>query len=520
MRAETVDRPARLAPGKRWQTIPSNYGIVAVFSEGLAVGNRLTYIDVARIRDIAVLSLLLPFGCDGADSVAPLEPTPELVSAVDVNPDPDVVEINLAATVARVEYLPGVITDVLAYRDASVPGSVGTVPGPLIDAKQGDRLIVHFENEMPTQFTTVHWHGLRLPAQMDGNPMVSGEVGPGERFEYDFVLRDAGLFWYHPHVDTDEQVELGLQGPLVVRSPDAPAVDRERYFALDDTDLAGDGSVVIEPDELDILLGRRGDTILVNGKPPGAIDAATGSVERWRFVNTSNGRFFRLSLGGATLRVIGWDGGFVDAPYDVAELLIAPGERYDVLVELDGTDGRPLSLHTLEVARGHDAIDPGPIELLRVSFDGDAVGRTAMPDVSRAIAALSVDAATVERSFELTGDPKSPVGALFFINGERWPLNTPVEATLGDIEIWEVVNDGDGDHPFHIHGVFFQVLDTGGEQLPALGWKDTTILGPRSSVRLAVEYTEPGMWMFHCQIPEHAERGMMGDLRVTDPNAI
>jgi FtsP/CotA-like multicopper oxidase with cupredoxin domain len=217
------------------------------------------------------VSAALVFGCGDGAPVS-LSPVPELIPALDVNPDPDIVEINLAATVAEVEYEPGVFTEVLAHRDASVDDSAGTVPGPLIATKQGDRLIVHFVNELPTRFTTVHWHGLRLPAEMDGNPMVSGEVAPGDGFEYDFIVQDAGLFWYHPHVDTDEQLELGLQGPLLVRSPDEPVVDRERYFALDDVELGDDGAVVIEPSRLNT-----------------PVDVTLGDVEIWEVINDGDG---------------------------------------------------------------------------------------------------------------------------------------------------------------------------------------------------------------------------------------
>ena len=106
---------------------------------------------------------------------------------------------------------------------------------------------------------------------------------------------------------------------------------------------------------------------------------------------------------------------------------------------------------------------------------------------------------------------------MFTINDQRWPLNTPVHVDHGDVEIWEVVNEGEHDHPFHLHGLRFQVLDRDGVAEPTLGWKDTVRVAPRGTTRLAVTYEEPGMWKFHCSIPEHAERGMMGDLMVMLP---
>jgi FtsP/CotA-like multicopper oxidase with cupredoxin domain len=357
----------------------------------------------------------------------------------------------------------------------------------------------------------VHWHGLRLPADMDGNPMVSGVVEPGETFEYDFVLRDAGLFWYHPHVDTDVQLELGLQGILLVHERDPPPVDRERIFVLDDVDLAADGSVVVELSEHDAMLGRRGPVVTVNGGPPGRIVAAPGSVERWRFVNTANGRYFAVAADELPFRVIGWDGGFV-APYDADAVRIAPGERYDVLVRMPA---RPTTFEvgTLAVDRGAGMSDAEAV-LFEVAVHGtprDSPLVEPMPVVDP----LDVSSGQTLR-FELTSRLEGPGSPAFFINGQRWPLNTHVQVRTGDVDVWEVVNEEEHQHPFHIHGLFFQPLDVAGEPSPVLGWKDTIDVPPRSTARLAVPYGELGMWMYHCQIPEHAERGMMGDLMVGD----
>ena len=426
------------------------------------------------------VALLAVVGCSG-----PLPPTPALVRAVDVNPDPDIVEVELVATPALVQLVDGEPTPMLAYRDGS---GIARVPGPLIEAKRGDRLIVHFRNELPDRSTTVHWHGLRLPIEMDGDPMVVGAVPPGGSYDYDFTLRDAGLFWYHPHVQTDEQVELGLQGALLVHDRDEPALP-DRTFVLDDIDLDADNSIRLAPSADDLMYGRRGDTLLVNGQPPGQLTVAPGAVERWRFANTSNGRFFDLSLGSA-MRVIAWDGGVIADPYDVDHLVIAPGERYEVLVEL----ARSTALRT------------GDTELVRVEVEGAPV-IASKPPIAAAIDPLVADGQT--RRFVLREDLETAAGAVFYINDERWPFNVPIPVSLGATETWEIVNDNEHEHPFHAHGHFFQVQDA-----PHLGWKDTVRVPAKSTVRVAVHYEAPGMWMVHCQIPEHAERGMTANLDV------
>jgi FtsP/CotA-like multicopper oxidase with cupredoxin domain len=453
-------------------------------TEGFAATGNTCW--MTRLGIVACVSI----GC--ADPVA-LPPVPELVRAVDQNADPAIVEVRLAATAS---------SDGLAYRDASLAGSLGTVPGPLIEARRGDRLIVHFTNELADRSTTVHWHGLRLPIEMDGDPTVSGAVPPGGTFDYDIALVDAGLFWYHPHVETDEQIELGLQGPLLVHDPDEPAVDADRVFVLDDIDRDDDGAIRIAPSRDDLMLGRRGDTVLVNGGPPGTIAARPGALERWRLVNTSNGRFFDLALAGRALHVIGGDGGLVPAPYDAEHLPIAPGERYDVLVIVDA----PVSLATREVDRGDGVVDAGA-ELVRVELAGEPVPPRALPATSGDVPPLAPGPQV--RQFRLAEDLDGAAGAVFFINDERWPFNNPIDVALGTTERWELVNDNDHAHPFHIHGHFVQVLDQ-----PALGWKDTVAVPARSMVQVAIQYAAAGKWMAHCQIPEHAERGMTADVNV------
>ena len=134
-----------------------------------------------------------------------------LRDAVDTNPDPHIVEVNLEAGVARVTYAPGQEVEAWTYN--------GGIPGPLIRTRAGDRLIVHFRNNLP-QATTVHWHGMRLPIEMDGVPGISQpEVQPGASFTYDFIVPDAGLFWYHPHVMSAMQVGFGLYGAVLAEAP-------------------------------------------------------------------------------------------------------------------------------------------------------------------------------------------------------------------------------------------------------------------------------------------------------------
>jgi FtsP/CotA-like multicopper oxidase with cupredoxin domain len=457
-----------------------------------------------------VLAVLLASACSGTPTpdVAPVVPAIE--PAVDRHSGAGTVEIELVATAGEVSFRADQLTPVLGFHDGD--GEV-QVPGPLIEAEAGDTLIVHFRNELDEP-TTVHWHGLRLPAEMDGNPEVSGAVMPGETFEYEFVLGDAGTYWYHPHVETDRQMEMGLHGALVVRDPADPEVDAERVLFIDDVELDDDGQIVIEPSDDDVMLGRRGNVLLVNGRPPATVEVRPGAHERWRLINGSNGRFLRLTLAGRPMQVIGKDGGLVAEPWQVTELPIAPGERYDVLVTVDGDEGERLELTTLEVDRGHDDHSDPELTVLWVELVGEPI-TSSTPSFSRSLAPILADPDSAPtRAVVLSEDLDTPAGARFYINDQAWPLNTEVEVSLDDSEVWLVQNDGEGEHPFHIHGLFFEVLDVDGVVRPSRALEDTLAIGPGQTARLAVRYTAVGEWMFHCQIPEHAERGMMGNLLV------
>lgn len=482
------------------------------------------------MRRVALTAL----ACVAAACAAP-EPSPaaredraiELVPLQDTNPDPDIVEVTLVATPARVEILPGKPASVWAYRDGSIPGSAPTLPGPLLEVKQGDQVIVHLRNELD-EGTTVHFHGLRLPEPMDGAHTL---VLPGETFEYRFVAGDAGTFWYHPHFDADVQIERGLYGAMHVRESAPARTAGERILVLDDIKIASGGELAGEWTEADIAYGRAGNVLLVNGVPaaiepsPGSpdLDAVTppvlrgvaGSRERWHLVNAANGRFYKLTVPGHPFEVIGWDGGLIEQPYSADTLLLAPGERYDVLLSLGASPGDALELRMLPHDRGDGAPVSSARTLLGIALAA-GVPLDAAPDHAGTIQALPVTGATKVRSFALSEDMHGKYGPLFFINGELWPFNKPIDATLGDLEVWEIENEAEGDHPFHLHGMFFQVLSRGGVPEDRLGWKDTVLVSPNSSVRFAVRYDAPGLWMYHCQIPEHAERGMMGEVLVTE----
>lgn len=466
-----------------------------------------------RLAGGLMLGLLCSLAACG--EAMPRPPLPPPVPLTDINPDPRIVEVELVAGLSSTEYLPGKPAQVWAYRDGAKPGSVGTVPGPLLQAQVGDQIIVHLRNELPVE-TTVHWHGLRVPGPQDGSMAAQAPIPAGGTHEYRFTALDPGSYWYHPHIAADEQIERGLYAPMIIDGGAELKVAADRYLVLDDVKLRGDGQLDENVDPLDVMLGRPGNVLLVNGVREPRLQVAAGTQERWRLVNTANGRYFNLSLPGHRFYVIGWDGGLLPVPYVRDSLLIAPGERYEVLVTFDQPGTGALSLQNLYYDRGHNIPDPGPKDLLHIVYGPAGPPPSPLPSVLAQPSSLPIHDATPVRTFVLR-EQEDPAGgaASFSINGNRWPAGAPLMARSGDLEIWEIEANPEMDHPFHLHGMFFQVLSIDG--IPPTvpwGWKDTVNVPRKSKLRFAVRLDPPGNWMFHCHILEHAERGMMGELQI------
>lgn len=456
------------------------------------------------------LWIALPFvvACVPMEPPEALPPDPlALVALRDLDPDPKVVEVSIEAAIGTQEYLPGKPAEVWGYRDASLDGSPVRVPGPTLEANQGDTIVVHFRNALPVP-TTVHWHGLRLPAGADGSTSTQDPIQPGGTYEARFVAGDAGTFWYHPHVHADEQIERGLQAAFIVHEPEPVEAAADRVLILDDVKLEATGRLSTTTDALDVMLGRQGNVLLVNGLNHPRLSTRPGARERWRFIDSANGRYFRLHMPGRSFQVIAWDGGLLEAPYQTDELLIAPGERYEVLVE-PGAE-----LETLHYDRGHEVPDPGPKALFSVDVAGDPVAPLPAYAGGGGTAARALVSPSTPVRRAVLREQDDEAGLRFLINDQAWPFNTPVMVETGTTEIWEVENNSDMDHPFHIHGLFFEILDVGGRPPIAIGAKDTLNIPQHQTARLAVRYGALGMWMFHCHILEHAERGMMGVLMV------
>ena len=454
-------------------------------------------------------------GLQAAPAAQPAEPVTDLSlpTVPDLNPDPRILEINLTAEVARVEVSPGRRVEAWTYN--------GTLPGPLIRLTVGDRLIVHFTNRLPSP-TTVHWHGLRLPIEMDGVPGASQpEVKPGGTFTYDFVVPDAGLYWYHPHVMSAAQVGFGLYGAFLVDDPsESFKVAEERVLVLSDIDLSEQGRLE-DPEtggSTGMAFGREGNTLLVNGRNHPRVSMRSGVTQRWRVVNAAKSRFLDPGVG-IRFTKIGDDGGLQEYSEELDSLVLAPGERADVFYTPTATPGVEYGVHAYLFNRGFGSVEARQSEDLFniVMADTPAVAPQPHPRVTRAIEAISQAGAT-QVAIEFGIEQMEDKSFYYTINGKPLDDIVPLKAVVGETQIWKVTNTTPWSHPLHLHGFFFQVLDKDGKPKRPLQWKDTVSVPLKDSVTLVVRFDDrPGSWMYHCHILDHAEGGLMSAVQLSRP---
>ena len=420
-------------------------------------------------------------------------------------PDPGrtVVLVELEAREVDWEFVPG--------RRTRAWGFGGTVPGPTIEAQVGDVLEIRLTNHLPEP-TVVHWHGLRIPAAMDGTEMVQRPVAPGSTFTYRFKLPDAGTFWYHSHLNETVQLERGLYGALLVRSGEEPIFDHERVLVFDDVELEDDGEIKAPGGWLESHDGREGSTRLVNGKQEPELTMAAGQIERWRIINAASARYVHLSIGGRPFRIIGTDGGLIGSPVTATETLLAPADRVELAVG-PFAEGEIHRVETLPFKRGSFKAHKKPEVFATLRVGPKAPSKAQVPETLRRIEPLVTGPVKASREVRLGFTLGLKHGVEFTINKEQHHHAEPVR--VGELQVWDLVNRSPVHHPFHLHGFFFQVLQVNGKPPEFLSWEDTVNVPAFGSVRIAwMPDDRPGEWMYHCHILEHHAAGMMAHFDV------
>jgi FtsP/CotA-like multicopper oxidase with cupredoxin domain len=400
----------------------------------------------------------------------------------------------------------------------------GSVPGPELRFRQGERLRIEVENALPVD-TTVHFHGIRLPNAMDGVPHLTQPpiARNGGRFVYEFDLPDAGTYWYHPHLGSPEQVGRGLYGALVIEEREPPAVVRDLVWVLSDWRL--DREARITTDFMSFMdashAGRIGNTVTVNGSIRESFAVRAGERIRLRLVNASNARIYGLRFEGHEPSVVALDGHPV-TPHKAGQLVLGPAMRADLILDCAGAPG---SRHRVI----DDFYQRRAYRLLDLQYSDEKPMRAAFPKVP-ALAANPVaqpDLSRAERHRIVFGggmmgampSQREHRGMFWTVNGRVLPEGHDHPAPMltlvrGKSYVMELVNDTSWHHPIHLHGHVFRVLQRNGKAVDGTQWGDTVLIDPDSRAEIAFVADNPGDWMFHCHVLEHQASGMMAVIRV------
>ena len=472
---------------------------------------RFVHLSAASAAAVATGGLSLLSGCDQSAPAGPgVSPGPSPSGAVTGNPlhiPQTLSPLNgsLIPAPATVDLGGGRLSRAWAYN--------GAFPGPTFRAPAGSRVDVRLTNGL-AQKTTVHWHGMVVPAAADGHPRDA--VAPGGSYQYQYTIAQRACFnWYHPHPHmlTGEQVCLGLAGGFIINDAEEAGLGLptglpyEIPLIVRDATLDSAGNLQYTPMGGAFL----GNLPLVNGTRDAFI-AVNHAVYRFRVLNGANARVFGLTLSsGLAFNLIGNDGGLLDVTRKLTQIDIAPGERLDLLVDFRGIPaGQNVTLR--DVRTGWTLLE------FRVN-QGSPIAGT-IPTSLSTIPRLANPAATRVFSFD----------GMRMINGKVYDLNRiDFRVPFGRTELWRFRTGGMGSgmmpmhggttHPVHVHGASFQVQSrTGGrgQVFPwERGWKDTVLLGSGETIDVLIRFDRfRGIYLLHCHKLEHEDLGMMSNFEV------
>lgn len=408
----------------------------------------------------------------------------------------------------------------------------GGVPGPTIRVRRGAEFAARVQNSLGEPLV-LHWHGILAPERSDGHPR--DQVGAGQSYEVRFPVRQrASTCWYHAHTDqlTAEQAYAGVAGFFVIEDPieealGLPSGIHDVPLVFTDKRVSASRQLVYAPSMMDVMSGYLGNVVLVNGTPDAwlSVDRA---LYRLRLLNGSNARIYKIAFSdGRSFQLAATDGGLLPAPVPVTSVMLAPGQRLEILVDFSvSTAGSSVVLKSLTFAGSGGimggAMMGGPgqgteMDLLRFYVDSTATGNTKVPSVLQRLTPLTAAQAKRTRVFTL-----GMSGMVHTINGRAFNMQrTDFSVPFGDVEIWEYRNIGTEAHPMHAHAALCQVLSRSSTAslLPEDGgWKDTVLVNPGETVRVLTRFDRyAGRFVHHCHNLEHEDNGMMQNFEVIPP---
>lgn len=398
--------------------------------------------------------------------------------------------------------------------------------GPTIRVQKGDQVNIVVHNQL-AEVTNIHWHGLKIPAEMDGHPVQL--IQPKQQFNYRFnVQQRVGLCWYHPHPHhlTAKQITKGLAGLFIVNDAEEsslqlPAGKYELPIVIQDKRFQAD-SISYNPSASEMMSGFLGDTICVNGVV-GATHSIDSKFYRLRIVNASTARIYNIALSdGAQFYLIGNDGGLLQSTISLKEILLAPGERIDLLIDFSKYALNSEVFLVSNQFDGGDAQGKQAFKLLKFIVKNKVQESFTVPTTLSNLMLPSA-ASQKNRVFDISnamehhGYPMNTgMPMKHRINGKLFDLDRVDEVVnANSLETWVFDNSkGDELHPMHIHGVFFVPLKREGGRNKLIesekGWKDTILVNPGEKVSVLVPFENlKGKFVFHCHNLEHEDDGMM-----------
>jgi FtsP/CotA-like multicopper oxidase with cupredoxin domain len=447
---------------------------------------------------------IVPTASEGTTVVAQIEQEFKGAYRENLPPSDKVQSFDLVAAETQWGIVPPYQTAVWAYN--------GTIPGPVVRIKLGETLKVKLSNKL-SQATTVHWHGVRVPNAMDGVPGVTQPpIQPGESFTYEFTPKDPGTFWFHPHLNAAEQIERGLQGVLVVEDPKEPAYSQDLVWVLDDWLLEKGAKIHSEFVTRHDLAhdGRWGNVVTVNGGYQPSINVKAGERIRIRLVNVANGRVFSPLFTELSPQVIGIDGMLAQAPFPLQRFLLAPGNRMDLdLVIPKNAAGKEFAVTDSFGRRSRT------IAFLKVESDSTVATPTfPSPRAGRFPAWDKAIDVPLTHEFILNAKRGGPYGISWTIDDKTGHDQPLINLQSGHFSRLRFTNKSGRLHPMHLHGQFFKLIAVDGKAVHENFWRDTVLIGPKSSIDIGLVAIDKGLWANHCHILEHAEAGMMSTIKV------
>jgi len=492
--------------------------------------NLLTLEDIMKRREFLIASLVAPGafllkGCGGSGGIsmvsssgisAPAKFIKQLLIPSEINPDiiDNKKTFDLDIRPGQHTFFDGMLTDTYCV---DVTGGNNQYLAPTLRMRNGDNVQINYANNLGEE-TTMHGHGMHVPADMDGGPHQ--KIAAGGTWEAIYTVKQKSCTnWYHPHLmgTTAQHVYKGLTGLIIIEDSESDTLDLPKTYGVDDIPLIiqdrvfdGSGQLDYSPSTMEIMHGHKGDMFMINGVITPFVSVEAKQI-RFRILNASNSRIYNFVLDtGKTFTQIATDNAFLESGVSLTSLRLSPSERAEIVVDFSSNADQSFILKDL---------DSGA-ELMKINVDKPLVtATTTMPSALTTLTKFAYDSSTTTRSFVLDSDGPG----LLQINGVSMDMAIINERIPVDqIEVWEVTNNMPMAHNFHIHATHFWVIERDGSSanVPSneQGYKDVVRIDGGKSLKFVVKMVDyvdsNNPYMFHCHILEHEDAGMMGQFIV------